>query len=179
MSGEESRMEELPPEIAARVGQVWYTEETTFEIQSGHIQTSCASVENGNPIYWDEKAAERITGGPTAPLSMISVWFRRHQWAPDGVSEQMPYQIHFDLKRELDLPEAIMTHNELVFGVPVRPGDRLTARQSLASVSDPKRTKLGVGRFWVIEQEYTNQRGEQVCFESITGYGYRRHGDDD
>jgi hypothetical protein len=56
----------------------------------------------------------------------------------------------------------------------VRLGDRLVARQRLASISPMKRTKLGIGRFWVIEQDYTNQRDEMVCWESITGYGYRR-----
>ena len=58
---------------------------------------------------------------------------------------------------------------------PVRPGDRLRTRQILRSISDPKTTRLGTGRFWVIEVEYLNQDGELVGVESYTGFGYRRN----
>ena len=43
-------------------------------------------------------------------------------------------------------------------------------------MSDEKTTKLGTGRFWVIDVEYRNQRGELVAVESYTGFGYRRDG---
>ena len=56
----------------------------------------------------------------------------------------------------------------------MRPGDRISHRQVLRSVSGPKTTKLGSGRFWVIDIEYHNQREELVGVESYTGYGYRR-----
>ena len=41
-------------------------------------------------------------------------------------------------------------------------------------MSEPKTTKLGTGRFWVIDVEYLNQRDELVGVESYTGFGYRR-----
>ena len=44
----------------------------------------------------------------------------------------------------------------------------------LRSVSGPKTTKLGTGRFWVIDIEYHNQKGALVGVESYTGFGYRR-----
>jgi hypothetical protein len=109
---------------------------------------------------------------------MLSVWFRPHHWAPGRTREALPLQIHFDLKEGLGLPEAVMSDNTIIFHEPVRPGDRLTTRQFLRSVSDEKTTKLGTGRFWVIEVEYTNQRGELVGVESYTGFGYRRAGTD-
>ena len=43
-------------------------------------------------------------------------------------------------------------------------------------MSDEKTTKLGTGRFWVIDVEYRNQRGDLVAVESYTGFGYRRAG---
>lgn len=168
-------MSDLPAEVQSWIGKVRYEDETTFEIERGYIFTSNASVENGNPLYWDDAVAAELTGGPTAPPTLLSIWFRPHHWRPGGEKARMPYQIHFDLKATLELPEAIMTDNELVFGVPVRPGDKLYAKQSLASVSPLKRTKLGTGRFWAIEVDYSNQRGEMVARESITGYGYRRN----
>ena len=63
-----------------------------------------------------------------------------------------------------------------MFHEPVRLGDVLSTRQLLRSVSDVKTTKLGTGRFWVLEVECRNQKGELVGVESYTGFGYRRGG---
>jgi len=41
-------------------------------------------------------------------------------------------------------------------------------------VSDEKTTKLGTGRFWVIDVEYHTQDDTWVGTESYTGFGYRR-----
>ncbi len=68
----------------------------------------------------------------------------------------------------------MISDNEIVFHEPVRPGDSLTTCQVLHSVSEPKTTKLGTGRFWVIDVEYENQQGEWVGTESYTGFGYQR-----
>jgi len=164
----------LPAEVRAWIGRRRYEQEGEFPVERGYIWTSCASVENGNPLFWDDAAAEEITGGPVAPPTMLSVWFRPHWWAPGRTAQAQPLQVHFDLKRALDLPEAVMTDNTITFGEPVRPGDRLRTWQVLRSVSEPKRTKLGPGRFWVIDVEYANRRGDWVGTETYTGFGYRR-----
>ncbi|MCU1497330.1 MAG: hypothetical protein JWM47_1283 [Acidimicrobiales bacterium] len=166
---------ELPPEVAALIGQVQYESVGEFPAEQGYIWTSCSSVENGNPLFWDAEVAAELTDGPIAPPTMLSVWFRPHHWAPGRQEQALPLQVHFDLKGTFDLPEAIMSDNTIVFHEPVRPGDVLTTRQVLQSVSAPKTTKLGSGRFWVIDVEYLNQRGELVGVESYTGFGYRRH----
>ena len=161
-------------DIEGRIGVRCYEEEGEFPVERGYIWTSCASVENGNPLFWDDEVAEAVTGGPIAPPTMISVWFRPHHWAPGRTTQALPLQVHFDLKEGLGLPEAIMSENTIVFHEPVRPGDRLTTCQVLRSVSEPKTTKLGTGRFWVIDVEYRNQHGDLVGVESYTGFGYRR-----
>ncbi|MBW2287893.1 MAG: MaoC family dehydratase N-terminal domain-containing protein [Deltaproteobacteria bacterium] len=166
--------DELPAEIQGWIGEERYVEKTEFPIEMGYVYTTCSSVEMGNPLYWDEKVAQQLTGGPIAPPSMISVWFRPHQWAPGRSKQIQPLQVHFDLKQALGLPEAVMTDNTITFGVPVRPGDSLETAQILRSVSPPKTTKLGTGRFWVIDVVYINQRGEHVGTESYTGFGYKR-----
>jgi acyl dehydratase len=167
-------MRELPEEVRGWIGQERYETEGEFAVERGYVLTSCASVENGNPLFWDEKVADEITGGAIAPPTMISVWFRPHHWAPDRKQQALPLQVHFDLKQRLDLPEAVMTDNTIVFGEPVRPGDRLRTWQVLRSVSEEKETKLGRGRFWVIDVQYVNQRGAWVGTETYTGFGYRR-----
>lgn len=173
MSGEE-QLSTLPDDVQALIGVAQYAERGEFPVERGYVFTSCASVENGNPLFWDDDVAAELTDGPIAPPSMLSVWFRPHHWAPGRGEEKLPLQVHFDLKARFDLPEAVMSDNTIVFYEPVRPGDVLTTCQRLSSVSEPKTTKLGTGRFWVIEVEYRNQNDELVGVESYTGFGYRR-----
>jgi len=72
------------------------------------------------------------------------------------------------------LPEAVMSDNTMVFYEPIRPGDELTTTQILYSVSTPKTTKLGTGRFWDFGVRFVNQRGELCAEERYTGFGYNR-----
>jgi acyl dehydratase len=165
---------DLPDEVRSWIGQARYEEQTEFPVEQGYVFTTCASVQNGNPLFWDEQVSRELTGGPIAPPTMLSVWFRPHYWAPNRTKQSQPLQVHFDLKEKLGLPEAVMTDNTIVFHAPVRPGDRLQTRQILRSVSEIKKTKLGNGRFWVIDVEVHNQNGELVGVETYTGLGYRR-----
>ena len=169
-------MSEIPAEVQGWIGQKKYEEWGEFDVERGYIFTSCSSVQNGNPLFWDDKTAEELTGGPIAPPSMISVWFRPHYWSPGRTEEAVPLQLHFDLKDTLGLPEAVMTDNTITFHEPVRVGDRLKTTQILRSVSDLKTTKLGTGRFWVLEVEIENRNGDLCAIESYTGYGYKRSG---
>jgi hypothetical protein len=165
---------DLPADVAALIDVPQYAEVGEFPVEQGYIWTSCASVENGNPLFWDDAVATEITAGPIAPPTMVSVWFRPHHWRPGRSEPQVALQSHFDLKARFDLPEAVMSDNTLVFHEPVRIGDRLRTHQVLRSVSEEKTTKLGTGRFWVIDVVYHNQDDELVCVESYTGFGYRR-----
>jgi acyl dehydratase len=164
----------VPPEIEATIGQVQYEEAGEFPVEQGYIYTSCSSVENGNPLFWDDAVAADITDGPIAPPTTISLWFRPHHWQPGDETALLPLQVHFDLKDRLGLPEAVMSDSEVVFHDPVRPGDVITSSQVLRSVSELKTTKLGTGRFWVIDVEYRNQRGDLCGVEIFTGFGYRK-----
>jgi acyl dehydratase len=158
------------------VGVEQYPEVGEFPVEQGYIWTSCASVENANPLYWDDAVAQALTDGPIAPPTMVSVWFRPHHWAPGRTEVALPLQVHFDLKALFGLPEAVMTDNTIEFHTPVRLGDVLRTHQVLRSISGEKTTKLGPGRFWVIDVVYANQAGDLVAVESYTGFGYRRAG---
>ena len=170
-----AELPELPAEVRSWIGKTLAEDHGEFGIEQGYVATSCSSVENGNPLFWDREVAESITKGPIAPPTMLSVWLRPHHWAPGRTEERLPLEVHFKLKKKLDLPEAIIASNELSFGEPVRPGDRLRNRQTLRSVSDPKTNKLGTGRFWVIDVEYFNQRDEWVGTDSYNCFAYRRN----
>ena len=165
---------ELPADIAELIGRPLYPDTADFPAERGYGWNTLAATENGNPLYWDDAVAGMLAGGRILPLSTLSLWMRPHRWAPGAAAEQVALRVHFDLKEHLDLPEAIMSDNTIVFHEPVRPGDVISHRQVLKSVSGPKTTRLGSGRFWVIDVEYSNQHGELVGVESYTGFGYRR-----
>jgi acyl dehydratase len=167
-------MSGIPADVEKWIGEERYPETANFPVERGYFWTSLASVENGNPLFWDDGVAAELTDGPIAPPTTLSLWFRPHSWEPGQSAPRLPLQVHFDLKERLELPEAVMTDNEVVFHTPVRPGDVISMSQVLRSVSEPKTTKLGTGRFWVIDVDYRNQHGQQVGVEIFTGFGYRR-----
>jgi hypothetical protein len=170
----EELMSDLPEVVQSWFGQKRHIEESELDVDRSQILNGCISVENGNPLFWDEKTAQDLTGGWIAPLSMVSVWCRCHLWTPYRKEEGLSLKLHFDLKEAFDVPESIMSADELVLHKPARPGDRLTSWQVLQSVSEVKQTKVGVGRFWTFDIFYSNQNGELMAKETITGFGYRR-----
>ena len=167
-------MSDLPEVVKSWIGERRHEEEGEFDVEQGFVLTACSSVENGNPLYWDETVASEVTGGWVAPPTMISVWCRPHFWTPYRTEEGLALRTHFDLKEALDCPEAIMSADELIFYEPVRMGERVRQYQILRSVSAPKTTRLGTGRFWNIEVHYENSRGELLVREDIAGFGYKR-----
>lgn len=167
---------DLPADVQAMLGKPLYVEQTEFPIEMGYVYNTCAAVQNGNPLFWEAAVAEELAGGRIAPPTMLSVWFRPHYWAPGATGERTPLMTHFDLKRLLDLPEAVVASNETVFGEPVRMGDVLTISQIVRSVGELKDTKVGRGRFWTIDVETVNQRGEWVGTDTYTCLGYRKPG---
>jgi acyl dehydratase len=145
--------------------------------ERGSILHWCEATENGNPLFWDETVAQEITGGWIAPPSMLSVWMRPLAWKPNvGDDAVRPLELHFRLKEAFGLPEGIVTGNEIEFGVPVRPNDRLATRQSVREIGELRSNRLGTGRDWTIDVSYTNQRGEVAGVETYRMFAYRRAG---
>lgn len=164
----------LPADVAAIIDRPRYHASADFAAELGYGWNILSATENGNPLYWDPAVARSLTGGMTLPLSSLSIWMRPHRWSPGSQGEQKALQTHFDLKDRFGLREAIMSDNTVVFHEPVRPGDVISHRQVLKSISEPKTTRLGSGRFWVIDVEYRNQHERLVGVESYTGFGYNR-----
>ena len=174
MSDTTTPVDELPAEVVAMIGTPMYPETATFPAELSYAYNTLAATQNANALFWDAEVADELTGGAILPPTTLSLWMRPHYWEPGAEGEQVALKVHFDLKAIFGLPEAVMTDNTIIFFDPVRPGDVISNQQVLKSVSGPKTTKLGTGRFWVIDVEYQNQRGESVGTETYTGFGYRR-----
>ena len=87
------------------IGQEQYHEIGEFPVERSYVWTSCASVENGNPLYWDDAVADALTGGPVAPPSMVSVWSGPTTGLRAAREEALPLQVHFDLKAVSGCPK--------------------------------------------------------------------------
>jgi acyl dehydratase len=144
------------------------------EVERGHIVHWLEATENANPLFWDDDVANDLTGGPIAPPTMLSVWMRPLAWKPGDAGAIRPLELHFQLKDAFDLPEGIVVGNEIEFHAPVRPGDRVSTRQSIRDIGEVKENRLGTGRNWTIDVTYTNLQGEVVGVESYTMFSYRR-----
>lgn len=134
----------------------------------------CEATENGNPLFWDETVAEELTGGPVAPPTSLSVWMRPLRFHPGERELVRPLELHFRLKDAFDLPEGVVAANEIEFGEPVRPGDRVRTVQTVREIGEVTTTRLGTGRYWTIDVTYTNDRGDVVGIESYRMFCYRR-----
>lgn len=174
MSGPATGRGELPAEVAAWIGRPRYEETAEIAVEAGAVGNALAAAENGNPLFWDAAVAAVLTGGPVAPPTTLSTWFRPHHWAPGRVGPRLPLQVHFDLKDRLSLPEAVIADYGITFHRPLRLGEVVATRQVLRSVSDEKTTRLGTGRFWSIDIEVTGTGGALAGVETYTGFGYRR-----
>ena len=162
------------PEVQAWVGRTKEDPPGDIVCERGYILHWLEATENANPLYWDDVVAQELTGGPTAPPSMLSAWMRPLQFVPGRNEKRMPLSLHFALKEALGLPEGIVAYNEMTLGVPVRPGDSVRTMQRIREISEPKTRRLGTGRSWIIDVTYTNQNGEVCGVETYEMFAYVR-----
>ena len=162
------------PSVEDWVGRTLDAAEGDITVERGFIQHWCESVEDANPLYWDDDVAAAITGGPIAPPSMLSVWMRPLTFKPGRGESRRPLELHFQLKEAFDLPEGIVTGNEIEFREPVRLGDRISTAESVREIGEMRTNRLGTGRDWTVDVTYTNQRGGIVGIESYRMFSYRR-----
>jgi acyl dehydratase len=161
-------------EVQSWVGRTLEDPPSDIAVERGYITHWCESVENANPMYWDDQVAQEVSGGPVAPPTMLSVWMRPLVWRPGRQENRRPLELHFQLKDVLDLPEGIVLGNEIEFRTPARVGDRIRAAQSIREIGEVRTNRLGTGRSWTIDVTYTNQRGDVVGIETYVMFGYRR-----
>jgi uncharacterized OB-fold protein/acyl dehydratase len=131
-------------------------------VNEAMIRHWCEAVGDHNPIYTDPAAAEKsIHGGIVAPPTMLQAWVMRGlQPRPaSGGSAQD------DLMSLLDshgFSSVVATNCEQEYARYVRPGDRLSERRVIESVSEEKRTALGSGHFVTSCSTYVDQNGDVV-----------------
>ncbi|MBW2499449.1 MAG: MaoC family dehydratase N-terminal domain-containing protein [Deltaproteobacteria bacterium] len=125
------------------------------------------ALDDQNPVYLDEDAAKRSRfEGLVAPPAMLQTWTMARPKI-EGLAERGGAPVRFGESPITVLDEAgytatRATNSELEFERYLRPGDRLESRAVIESISDEKKTALGVGYFVTWVTTYTDQQGEVV-----------------
>ncbi len=107
---------------------------------------------------------------------MVTSFLRPLEWRPERPVPPADHgsSLHEQLKAELGYPLGIAAGYELELHRPLRDGDRIEGVERIASVGEEERTRLGLGRRWVIENACTvgRRRWRPVAVERFSMLGY-------
>jgi acyl dehydratase len=126
------------------------------------------AMDDRNPVYLDaERAASSRFAGIVAPPAMLQTWTMGRPQL-EGIAERggAPGDIDADSPlvtlADAGYTGTLATNSELEFERYLRPGDRLEATTLLESISQRKKTAIGLGYFVTWVTTYTDGEGEVV-----------------
>ncbi len=125
------------------------------------------------PHFQDDAAARRAgLPGRIAPCSMYMTFGMPAYWRSGDAALQPGAVAPFAFGSVPAPGTAMMaTGTSVDFGVPMRPGDRLSAQWRLAALTR-KTLKVGDGAFLDFEVTYRNQDGDVVAVERTSVFRY-------
>ena len=132
------------------------------EVNVPMVRHWCEAIGDTNPIYLDgEAAASSVHGGLVAPPTMLQAWVMSGIRGPsrDGDS---PYEQMNRLLFSHGFTSVVATNCEQTYERYLHPGDRLTMRTVIDSISPEKATGLGTGHFVTTRQDYFDESGAPV-----------------
>lgn len=162
--------EECRPYFGRR-GPVRYSR---AELNAPMIWNFAESVQDANPVYWDEAYAKQTRFGRIiAPPHSIMTMSGGHWWAPDYILEREeqeiadqgddPTQAVRDIVAKYGYATATNVTREDEFLEPYGPGDGRIAQTSyVEDVSEEKQTRVGKGVFIVTIVEYRRERDDAL-----------------
>ena len=160
----------IPDEAKEWLGKESPKSAGAYEISKSQIQYWCDMVEDGNPLYGDTEYARnsRHNGLIAPPMSLITWTMGRPGWSADynePSREPWPRREPSTIIAGFTPPgstDTIASNSVQTYGVPLRPGDRLSSTSELVNCTPLKRTRLGLGYFMTNLSTYYNQKDEIV-----------------
>lgn len=136
-------------------------------VSGARIQHFASMVRDANPAYWDAAFAERVWGGLVAPPALLTGLLMPPPWVPTG----QPPTASIAIRVPLPGNAIINASNEAEYLTPILEGDRLSVVEEVASVSQEKTSRLGVGHF--IETLETYCRTDETVVATIRNTLFR------
>jgi acyl dehydratase len=160
----------------ALVGTELMRTEGADDVTRADIRRKLEAIGFDCQVHYDEAVARQHGyRDVVAPVSMTRVFSLPPYWRPGepriGTQPQIPSIAGAGVPGEGD--SLIATQVRMDYGEPVHPGDRISSRAVLKSVTR-KTTRVGPGAFLVVETTYKNQRGEVVATETVTLLRYQQ-----
>lgn len=160
----------LPEEVTRFIGKKGPP--SIFDVEKEAIRRFADSVDDPNPLYWDEEYAQKSKHGSIiAPPGFISApwfsgrprkWGRRGETVPDETAGVRSAIVKAGFGRILD------GGIEYEFSKPVKAGDTITSQSAIADIT-VREGRTGKMAFLTTETTYTNQDGEVVAKSRSTG----------
>ncbi len=127
------------------------------------VRQWCQAMGDTNPVYLDrDQAAASVHGGLVAPPTMLQAWVMRPYGVSRGDGGPNPYTEMTALVEAAGFTSVVASNCEQTYDRYLRPGDVLTMRVVIDSISDEKKTGLGSGHFITTRQDYFDAAGERV-----------------
>lgn len=127
------------------------------------IRHWCEAMGDKNPVYLDEDAAKAsVHGGLVAPPTMLQAWVMRPYGVDRNAGGVTPYTEMTAAVESGGFTSVVASNCEQTYDRYLRPGDVLTMRTTIDSISPQKSTGLGEGHFVTTRQDYFDQNGERV-----------------
>ena len=130
------------------------------------IRHWCDAVADRNPVYTDpEFASASIHRGIVAPPTMLQAWTMRGLRPPEKPKDAPvgPQARLFDLLDDAGFTSVVATNCTQEYKRYLEPGDLLTVKMQIESVSPEKKTGLGLGHFVTQRLTYRDQNDEIVA----------------
>jgi acyl dehydratase len=126
------------------------------------------ALDDRDPVYLDEEVAKASGfGGIVAPPAMLQAWTMPRPII-EGIAErggsptEMGGENAISVLDDAGYVGTLATNSELEFERYLRPGDRLSSSSLMESISDRKKTSLGLGFFLTWVTTYQDGEGEVV-----------------
>lgn len=160
-------LNDSPPDVAELSDDQFYERLQSFvgmetgppvdgpdEVNTPMVRHLVEALGDRNPVYVDaEAAAGSVHGGLVAPPTMLQAWVMTGIEGPkrggDGPYEQMN-----ELLFGRGFTSVVATNCEQTYHRYLRPGERVSMRTVIDSISPQKTTGLGTGHFVTTRQDY-------------------------
>ncbi|MDP6605283.1 MAG: MaoC family dehydratase N-terminal domain-containing protein [Dehalococcoidia bacterium] len=178
MATETARDTKAKDEAAPFLNTPGPTSYSRAEVTAPMVWNYCESVEDANPVYWDEEYAARSRFGRLiAPPQMIMTASSGHWWAPDYIREaerraaeergESPSGKVQAIVRKHGYTVATNVTREDEFVEPYGPGDgRLKMTAHISEVTEEKQTRVGKGVFITTITEYHTEKDDRLVVRS-------------
>jgi acyl dehydratase len=166
-------MSKLYDDLTALVGEESEAKRGVDKVNEAMIRHWCEAMQDGNPLYTDEKLAKKSEyKSIIAPPQMVQAYTMSPKWP---IKDEKLDVLGTAVKTAANAGYfgVVATNTTQEYFEPMRPGDRISLKVKLASVSPEKNTRLGKGFFVTADFTYTNQDEKVVCVQSFTVYLFK------